>query len=166
MPAVDRRTSLVRRTVQWIADSDSVRSFAIPFMHRLDGWILEASGGSVSATEVCLGIPIVTLTTTGAKSGQERSSILTGIPDGGSTVVIASNFGQDHYPSWYYNLKANPEAMLSTGGRPPEPHHATVLGGSEWDRVWDLVVWSYPGYASYRERTDRPIPLVRLVPSG
>ena len=86
-------------------------------------------------------------------------------PDGGSTVVIASNFGQDHYPAWYYNLKANPEARLSIGGEPAEAHHATLLEGAEWERVWDLVVWSYPGYASYRQRTDRPIPLVRLVPS-
>ena len=99
-------------------------------MHQIDDWILSATDGKASATEALLGIPIVTLTTTGAKSGQERASILTGIPDAGSTIVIASNFGQDHYPGWYYNLKANPEVQLAVGGNPPEPHHATILEGA------------------------------------
>ena len=61
-------------------------------------------------------LPLVTLTTIGAKSGQLRSTPLVGIPDGERLVLVASNFGQGHHPAWYYNLVKNPSASVTIAG--------------------------------------------------
>ena len=63
------------------------------------------------------GLPIVAVTTIGAKSGQPRSFPPVAIPDGGNVILIASNFGQHNHPAWYYNLRAHPEVQLTYEGK-------------------------------------------------
>src|SRR5215211_1722742 len=78
----------------------------------LDRLLLRLSGGRVSVPGVLTGLPVVMLTTIGAKSGQPRTVPLVGLRDGDKVVLIGSNFGQTHHPGWYYNLRAHPEATL------------------------------------------------------
>src|SRR5881227_3454492 len=79
-------------------------------LHPLDRLLLRLSHGRVSIPGVLTGLPVVMLTTIGAKSGKPRTVPLVGLSDGDKVVVIGSNFGQTHHPAWYYNLRAHPEA--------------------------------------------------------
>jgi deazaflavin-dependent oxidoreductase (nitroreductase family) len=63
-----------------------------------------------------VGVPVVTLTAVGAKSGESRSVPLIALTDGDNLFFIASNWGRSFHPGWYYNLSANPEATISIKG--------------------------------------------------
>lgn len=133
-------------------------------MHHLDRVAFRISDGKVTATSILTGLPVVTLTTTGAKSGKPRSVPLIAFPDGDKSVFVASNWGQQVHPSWYYNLRANPEATISDDGRVKEyiVHEAT---GSERERYWNNVVATLAGYAAYKQRAGgRQIPIMVCVP--
>jgi deazaflavin-dependent oxidoreductase (nitroreductase family) len=78
-------------------------------LHHLDRPVLRLSRGRYSLTRLLAGLPVVTVTTIGAKSGQPRSLPLVALPDGEHVILIASNYGQKHHPAWYYNLRAHPE---------------------------------------------------------
>ena len=95
------------------------------------------------------GLPVITLNTIGAKSGQLRSTPLIGIPDGDRYVLIASNFGQAHHPAWYYNLKKHPQATVTLRGHTAD-YVAGEASGEEYDRLWQSAVALYGGYAAYR----------------
>jgi deazaflavin-dependent oxidoreductase (nitroreductase family) len=112
-------------------------------------------------------LPIVQLTTTGAKSGVRRTLPLVAIPNDDGWVVIASNFGQPRHPAWYFNLKANPQVTVSFEGRSTEMI-AQELEGEERERWFERGIQMYPGWTSYRERTAayRRIPVIRLRPAA
>jgi deazaflavin-dependent oxidoreductase (nitroreductase family) len=57
------------------------------------------------------GLPVVMLTTTGAKTGRQRTRPVLGIPDGERLILVGSNFGRPHHPAWYHNLRAGPRAI-------------------------------------------------------
>ena len=154
----------VQRIGQRVAATPWMARLMVPTAHRLDRPILKLSGGRFSLTTLVAGLPIVTLTTIGAKSGQPRTVPLVGILDGDKVIVIASNFGQTHHPAWYHNLRANPTATLVVDGRSGSyvAHEAT---GAEYDAYWQKAVSLYAGYAAYKERTGgRPIPILVLSP--
>lgn len=125
-------------------------------LHRA---IYRLSGGRIFSRMV--GCPVVLLTTTGWKSGEPRTAPLFGFEEGQSIVVIPSNAGKKHYPSWYLNLRANPLAQVQVGAqvRQVKAREATA---EERERLWPLIVTYYEGYRVYRERTERHIPLVIL----
>jgi deazaflavin-dependent oxidoreductase (nitroreductase family) len=110
-----------------------------------------------------LGNRAVTLTTTGASSGRERTVPLWAFPDGDAWVVVASRGGHPQPPAWYRNLVANPAARLGVG-RATFPVTAREADGAEYERLWAMVNAAYPGYAFYRERAGRHIPLMILEP--
>ena len=123
--------------------------------------IYRLSGGRISSR--ALGCPVVLLTTTGRKSGQPRTAPIFGFPEGQSVVVVPSNAGKELYPSWYLNLRANPQAQVQMGHevRRVRAREATP---EERERLWPRLVTYYGGYQAYRERTERHIPLVILEP--
>jgi deazaflavin-dependent oxidoreductase (nitroreductase family) len=133
-------------------------------VHHLDRLMLRLSGGRYSAAAAVAGLPIVTLTTIGAKSGAPRSVPLVGLPDNDRFVVIASNWGRSFYPAWYHNLRANPNATLSQKGR-TDAYVAREAGGEERERYWQMATRLYLGYDLYKQRTGgRPIPVIVLTP--
>jgi deazaflavin-dependent oxidoreductase (nitroreductase family) len=79
--------------------------------------------------------------------------------------LIASNFGNHHAPSWYYNLKAHAEALIEIEGQRFELKAREILD-EEYERLWKLAVAFYPGYAQYRKRAGRHIPLLLLEPKS
>jgi deazaflavin-dependent oxidoreductase (nitroreductase family) len=109
------------------------------------------------------GAPLVLLTTTGARSGQPRTSPMMYLDDGGRRYVFASKAGAPTNPDWYHNLKANPEVTVEVG---TDELRATAreVTGAERDRIYAHQAGLYPGFAEYQEKTDRTIPVVELVP--
>src|SRR6185312_4874823 len=86
-------------------------------LHHLDGPVLRRSSGRHSVSSALTGLPIVELTTVGARSGERRTLPLVGVPDGDRLVLVASNYGQRHNPAWYHNLKANPRCSTTFHGQ-------------------------------------------------
>jgi deazaflavin-dependent oxidoreductase (nitroreductase family) len=108
---------------------------------------------------------VVRLTTTGAKTGIERTVPLVGLRDGEEWVLIASNWGRDEHPAWYHNLRANPEVRLGHEGQTGR-YVARVTTGGERDAYLELASEAYVGYDLYRRRSgDRSIPVVVLTPA-
>jgi len=136
-----------------------------PILHRVDGFFWKISGGRLFFSSWLVGIPSVRITTIGAKSKQLRSLVLYGFSEGEKIALIASNFGQVHNPSWYYNLKANPRCQVQWKGASCEyiSHEAI---GEEREKFWNMAVSYYKGYELYRIRAaHRQIPVMVLVPA-
>jgi deazaflavin-dependent oxidoreductase (nitroreductase family) len=132
-------------------------------MHHLDRRILRMSRGRFSLSSLLTGFPMVMLTTMGARSGQLRSVPLIGIPYGDEIVLIASNWGSSAHPTWYYNLRAHPNAQLAIDGR-SRTCVAREATGSEREDCWRNAVDLYPGYAGYvRRAAGRTIPVIVLT---
>lgn len=111
------------------------------------------------------GMTVVKLTTTGRKSGLERSTMLTSpIAEPDRIVLVASYYGDPRHPAWYLNLQAHPEVHALT----PDvdiPMQARTLVGDERAALWAEVIATQPRYANYQSKTDRELPLVVLTPS-
>jgi deazaflavin-dependent oxidoreductase (nitroreductase family) len=120
--------------------------------------VFKVSGGRLGST--AFGMPTVELHTTGRKSGQRRSTMLTTpLHDNNRVVLVASKGGDDRHPDWYQNLVANPDVEVSLGGE-TRPMRARTASGDEKAELWPQIVAAYKGYAGYQRRTDRDIPVV------
>ena len=110
------------------------------------------------------GTNTLVLTTIGAKTGQRRETLLGGFPDGDNAWLIIASFGGNaKNPAWYHNLAAHPDqAEIEIGGRKVKVT-ATQLSGPEREAAWQRVVAIQPRYAGYVKKTDRVIPVIRLV---
>lgn len=131
-------------------------------MNRIHRTLFNASGGRLGGN--LLGMLVVDLKTTGAKSGQQRSSMLTSpVYDDDRIVLVASRGGDPHHPGWYHNIKANPDVEIVTrAGR--RKMRARVATAEEKQELWPQVVAKYKGYGQYQTKTTRDIPLVILEP--
>jgi deazaflavin-dependent oxidoreductase (nitroreductase family) len=110
-------------------------------------------------------MPVVELTTTGRKSGQPRTVMLTSpVQEGETIVVVASRGGDDQHPAWFLNLRDNPDVEVSLKGKPKQRMRARVANPEERARLWGQVTSQYKGYANYQTKTTREIPLVLLEP--
>jgi len=107
------------------------------------------------------GRPLLLLTTTGARSGQPRTSPMMYIPHEDLLLVVASNLGAPAHPDWYRNLVAHSEVMVETA---TETFAATasVLEGAERQRQWTRIVEQYPFFAEHQAKTSREIPVIAL----
>jgi len=119
----------------------------------------ESSGGTKGTT--MRGMPVVILTTVGAKTGALRKAPLMRVEHDGAYAVVASLGGAPKHPVWYYNVLANPRVELQDG---PEKHEyvAREVTGDEKALWWERSVAAYPDYADYQTRTDREIPVFVL----
>ena len=128
-----------------------------------DRWLGRLTRGRV----VALGMaPSLMLTTTGRRSGLPRSNPLLYVRDGDDLIVIASNFGGANDPAWAWNLRADPHARVTLGGR-EVPVTACETDGPDRERLWRLIVDQWPGYAAYRTRAShRRLRIFRLTPGG
>jgi deazaflavin-dependent oxidoreductase (nitroreductase family) len=112
-------------------------------------------------------MPVLELTTTGRRSGQPRSVMLTSPhSDGDRIVIVASKGGEDTHPAWLLNLRENPQVVVSMKGAPDVPMLASVASREERERLWPIVAEKYANYAGYQAKTDREIPLVLLESAG
>lgn len=132
-------------------------------LHHMDSFVLRLTRSKYTITQV-VGLPIIQLTTTGAKSGQARTLPLVGLVDSEKIVLIGTNFGRKHNPGWYYNLMTNPECLVHFNGR-SSTYIARETDGDEREKYWQMAVSYYKGYDAYKVRAaHRKIPVVLLVP--
>lgn len=137
-------------------------------LHPIDRFFSRLSGGRMTISNIVSGMPVVNVTTIGARSGQPRTATLLYLQDENSPAniaLVASNWGQAHYPAWYFNLKANPRATCSITGQALEyqAHEAT---GDEYDRLWQKATEAYLGFNLYKSRASgRHIPIMVLMPA-
>lgn len=130
--------------------------------HRLDAVTLRVTRGRHTLAGLVAGIPVVTVTTTGRRSGAPRPSPLLAIPLAGDLALLGTNFGRAAMPAWALNLAAEPRATVTFGNRtvavsarPATPDERTA--------VLVAAARIYPGYDRYQERiTGRDIPVLVL----
>ena|SRR5579875_544699 len=111
------------------------------------------------------GADLLLLTTTGAKSGQERLSPLAYLRIDGKLIIIGSFAGADFNPAWVHNLRANPSAHVEVGSESFDVT-ARELPPAERDVLFPKVTAVAPGFADYQAKTTRVIPLFELQPQG
>jgi deazaflavin-dependent oxidoreductase (nitroreductase family) len=120
----------------------------------------ERSGGTRANTLLDTGLPVIILTTRGAKTGKIRKWALMRVEHDGEYALVASKAGAPDNPQWYWNLKADPTALMIQDG--PEPFDAVVreVTGEERAQWWERAVAAYPPYAEYQAKTTREIPVL------
>jgi deazaflavin-dependent oxidoreductase (nitroreductase family) len=158
-----RDANPIQRFIRWSAATAPVSWLYVRVLHHIDRPIYRLTRGRHTFVNWVSGLPVVMLTTTGAKTGQQRVWPVLGVPDGDNLVVMASNWGQRQHPAWYYNLRTHPTATATVGGvsRCVRAHEAS---GDERERLWRRGLEVYPGYAAYARRAaNRRIPVVVLA---
>ncbi len=135
-------------------------------LHHIDPLVLRLTGGRSTLTSLLAGAPVVMVTTTGAKSGLPRTVPLLCIRDRSDPdrfALVASNWGQRHYPAWYFNLKANPRATCALAGH-VATYGAREASGEEYERFWQRATEAYLGYPLYKQRAShRRIPIMVMT---
>lgn len=121
----------------------------------------EKSGGESGTT--MRGMPVVLLSTVGAKSGLIRKVPLMRVEHDGSYAAVASLGGAPRNPVWYHNVLANPNVELQDGPVKRDMV-AREVTGEEKERWWARAVEAYPDYADYQRKTIREIPVFVLEP--
>lgn len=122
---------------------------------------IEKSGGTKGMT--LRGLPVILLTTQGAKSGKIRKTPLMRVEHEGRYAVVASLGGAPKHPVWYFNILAHPQVELQDG-TVRQDMTAHEVTGEEKALWWERAVAAFPDYADYQKKTDRAIPVFVLEP--
>ena len=128
---------------------------------RKQAELFEASNGAKANT--LRGVPIIVLTSVGAKSGGLRKTALMRVEHDGRYLVVASKGGHPDPPSWYWNVRSNPHVELQDGAVKRD-YLARELSGDERAEWWPRAVEVWPDYDSYQAKTDRQIAIFLLEP--
>ena len=146
--------------VQKVAGTPAFAKIAPPIITPLDRLVHKVSGGRIMLSRGML--PVLMLTTTGAKTGQERTVPLACMPDGHDTIyLVGSNFGREQHPAWTGNLRKTPQARVSFEGE-EFGVLAHQLSDEEKAEVWPKLLAMWPTYDRYVERSGRNIRVFRL----
>jgi len=108
-------------------------------------------------------VPVLLLTTTGRKSGKQRTLPLVYIMDDSAYVITASAGGADKHPGWFFNIRSNPQATIQVKDKRIKVT-AEVAGSEKKSELWAQLVEVAPNFAGYEKRTSRDIPMVILHP--
>jgi deazaflavin-dependent oxidoreductase (nitroreductase family) len=159
----ERANAFQRAVRRWAASGSGAWVFA-RVAHRIDRPVYRLTRGRHTFANLVSGLPVVQLTTTGARSGLPRTVPVVGLPTADGFAVIASNFGQERHPGWYYNLRANPEVSVSVDGR-AHRFRAVEAEGERRSRIWEEGLKIYPGWSQYEGRaSNRRIAVFVLEP--
>ena len=126
---------------------------------RTQAELFEATDGAEGAE--LRGMPVIVLTSIGAKTGMLRKTALMRVEHEGEYAVVASLGGAPKHPVWYFNLVKNPHVELQDGAEKTD-YVAREVTGAEKALWWERAVAAYPPYAEYQDKTDRQIPLFVL----
>ena len=153
-----RPPGLARRAFSRIATTRPLLFLSKHISWKLDPVLLRATGGRLSTTLI---IPTGVIETIGARTGALRRNAVIYWRDAEATIVAASHGGRPGHPSWYFNVRANPDVTFAGA-----PMRATVVeDDEERTRLWALGDRVFPAFATYRTRAataGRTIPLIRL----
>ena len=154
--------NLLRRSIRRFASTRPGSWLFARTLHHADRAVYRASGGRTTFAAVVSGLPVVMLTSTGAKSGRETTVPLLGFEEGDAVILIASNYGQAHHPAWLRNLRAHPRARLAVRGSWRDVA-AEEIESPERERHLAIAAVAYPGYRRYEQRAaPRRISVFRL----
>lgn len=157
-----RKPSAIQVAMQHVASTRPGAWFFARTLDHIDMVLLRLSRGQVTIPEVVAGIPVLTVTTTGARSGQRRSAPLLGVPAGDDIAVIGTSFGQPRTPGWYHNMRADPQVEVTYRGKTVKAI-AREAGEQESQAIWDEARKIYVGYEAYARRIkSRPIHIMVL----
>lgn len=160
----EKPASWWQRIIQKLSAVSPFSNILAESLHHLDRFVLRVSGERTTATCLLTGLPVVWVTTIGARSGEQRTTPLLSLQDGERLVLIATSFGRSRNPGWYYNIKANPNVNVSFNGC-SGTYVAREVTGEERESYWRQAVSLYPGYGAYKERAgERLIPVIVLTP--
>ena len=157
------RPNAVQRLIDQFILLRPVTAFFANKIHFVDKLVLKWTQGNYTLSEFA-GWNIIQLTTIGAKTNQTRTMPLVGLFDDEKIALIATSFGREHNPGWYYNLKTNPICNVIFK-RKSGNYVAREAEGAEYERYFQMAVSQYAGYEKYRERAPhRHIPVMVLEP--
>lgn len=118
----------------------------------------ERSGGTEARTLGDTDMPVVIVTSVGAKSGKLRKTALMRVEHEGEYALVASMGGAPKHPVWYFNLVKHPHIELQDGADRAD-YEVRIVEGDERAAWWERSVAAYPPYAEYQEKTERQIPV-------
>jgi deazaflavin-dependent oxidoreductase (nitroreductase family) len=148
------------RLIVWLSTNRVMTWLIKHVASRLDPWIFKATNGRLTSMGPPA-MPMLTLTTTGRRSGQRRSIHLACLEHDGDYLVVASAMGQEKHPAWRYNVEANPEVEVQMRGD-RFAARAELLSDTEKEAVWGDILEAIPQMNVYEARTERNIPVIRL----
>lgn len=161
MTAARRPMGFYGRMIEKFGRTSAGYWYATRVAPRIDPTLLKVTGGRFSSVYP---LPVMLLTTIGAKSGLRRTLPLVYMTDGDSLIVIASNYGRPGHPAWYRNLVANPRVEVLAGAHSGTYTAAEITDPSERNAAWDKALDAYAGYGDYEiKATNRTIPVIRLT---
>lgn len=161
-----RPPNAAQRALQRLASSRPGSWVFSRTLHPVDRWLLARTDGRTTLPGILAGMPVVMLSTTGAKTGRERRMPVLGIPISGNLAVIGSNFGQVSTPGWVYNLEADPRATVEYRGATVDVT-ARAADDAEEREIFGAARPIYGGFDLYVERAaHRRIRVFVLEPTG
>lgn len=143
-----------QRLVWKVSSSRPGSWFFAKTLHHVDRVVLRLTRGRLTVPGVLAGLPVVSLATTGARTGQRREVPLVGVPTGDHIAIIGTRFGQARTPGWFFNLRAEPRAEVAYRGRTVAVV-AREADGDEREAIWARGCEIYAGYQAYARRIDR-----------
>ena len=147
------QANLVQRIIRRFAATGPGSWLFARVLHRIDRPVYRLTRGRHTLANLVSGLPVVMLTTTGARSGLRRTVPVLGLPSSDGLVVIASNFGQERHPAWYHNLRANPHAHVTVNGI-KRAIRASEVEGATRAHIWQEGLRVYPGWSQYERRAS------------
>ena len=158
-------SNLMQRSLQRMGATRPGTAIFSKIMAPLDRSVYRLSKGSATVGRVFGNLPVVVLTTSGAKSGQQRFTPLNAIPLADELALIGSNYGRGRTPAWAHNLVANPNATIAYNGTVHDVV-ARRVAGAEYEDAFAAAIRIYPGYETYRTRATNEIPVFLLTAKG
>jgi deazaflavin-dependent oxidoreductase (nitroreductase family) len=142
-----------QRWIRWFAATTSGAWLFARVLHRLDRIVFRLSGGRRTLTAALSGLPVIMLTTTGARTGLPRTVPVLGFPIQADVAVAAGNFGRAQDPAWCLNLRRDPHARIVVDGHSRRVA-ADELAGDAREAVWQQCLAIYPGGTAYATRAS------------
>ncbi len=143
----------IRRAVVAVVSTRPVSAVSRKILPSVDRFVSRITGGKSTMTSMTSGLPVLWLTTRGAKTGSERTVPLLGFPVGGDLAVLGTHFGHRTTPGWVRNLEADPGARVAYRGTQVVVR-ARSADPSETESTWEKAASAYPGYENYAGRAS------------
>jgi deazaflavin-dependent oxidoreductase (nitroreductase family) len=150
------RQNVAQRWVIALVSTRPVSALSRRVLPSLDRIFLRLTKGRSTLTSFSSGLPVLWLTTAGARTKEKRTVPLLGFPIGEDLAVLGTHFGSQATPGWVHNLEAEPHAEVEYRGR-KESITARPADPDEAKEVWNLAAQAYPGYEHYAGRASHRV---------
>jgi deazaflavin-dependent oxidoreductase (nitroreductase family) len=151
----------LRKIARWVATRPWLARIR-PAVLAADRVLFRLTKGRVTVVGIA-GMPSLTLTVKGRKTGLPRDIALLYVPDGEDVLLVGSNWGQPHHPVWTANLVTNPDVSVNIRGKVRDMR-AQQLSSAERAAIWPKLTETWPVYDNYQSKTTRELRVFRLTP--